>query len=150
MKHLITLAAAVCVSHAALLRTHAESSQLEYFGQAPPALIPQIFGPGLLSTKSSELNCACSPDGNEVYFTTRRVGRYTLMVLKRKDGVWGERSVASFSGEWGQAQNMGSKINTRGYEWCPMLSPDGKYLFFTCDGDIRWVDAALIEGLRAE
>jgi hypothetical protein len=26
-----------------------------------------------------------------------------------------------------------------------MLSPDGRYLFFTRDGDIYWVDAAVIE-----
>jgi hypothetical protein len=26
---------------------------------------------------------------------------------------------------------------------CQMLSPDGRYLFFTRDGDIYWVDASV-------
>ncbi len=30
-------------------------------------------------------------------------------------------------------------------ENCQMFSPDGRYLFFTRDGDIYWVDAAIIE-----
>jgi len=31
-----------------------------------------------------------------------------------------------------------------------MLSPDGRHLFFTRNGDIHWVDASIIEDLRPE
>ena len=34
-------------------------------------------------------------------------------------------------GNWTEARNMGDKINTPGSEYCPMISPDGKYFFFT-------------------
>jgi len=47
---------------------------------------------------------------------------------------------------------MGKTINSSAYEYCPMLSPDGKYLFFTSkktgNGDIYWVDARIIEHLK--
>ncbi|MCP5107844.1 MAG: hypothetical protein GY950_30935 [bacterium] len=51
-------------------------------------------------------------------------------------------------GNWGKAKNMGKPINTRVIEYCPMLSPDGKYLFFTRGGDIYWVDAKIIDKYR--
>lgn len=34
-------------------------------------------------------------------------------------------------GHWKTPKNMGKKINIQGGEWCPILSPDGKYFFFT-------------------
>jgi hypothetical protein len=41
---------------------------------------------------------------------------------------------------------MESKIHKKaGYA---MLSPDGKYLFFSAGGDIYWVSAKIIEDLR--
>ncbi len=53
---------------------------------------------------------------------------------------------------WSKAKNMGERINTEYLEFCPMLSPDGKYLFFTSyrrgNGDIYWVDAKIIEKLK--
>jgi Tol biopolymer transport system component len=47
---------------------------------------------------------------------------------------------------------MGPSINSEATEYCPMLSPDGRYLFFTStrsgNGDIYWVDAKIIDALR--
>ena len=61
-------------------------------------------------------------------------------------------SFRSQDGTWSQANNMGPTINSEATEYCPMLSPDGKYLFFTStrsgDGDIYWVDAGVIEEHR--
>jgi len=64
-------------------------------------------------------------------------------------------------GSWGEAINMGDKINTALYEQRPKVTPDGKYLFFF-KGDVKvredgsryvvgsphWVDAQIIEQLR--
>lgn len=66
-------------------------------------------------------------------------------------------------GSWGEAINMGDKINTGRYEQRPKVTPDGKYLFFW-KGDVKtredgstyveggpsWVDAQIIETLRAK
>jgi len=55
-------------------------------------------------------------------------------------------------GSWTKLKNMGRLINSPESDYCPMLSPDGKYFFFTSkktgNGDIYWVDAKIIEDLK--
>jgi Tol biopolymer transport system component len=50
--------------------------------------------------------------------------------------------------------NLGKLINSRESEFSPVVSPDGKYLFFTStrlgQGDIYWVDAAVLDRYRTE
>ncbi len=47
---------------------------------------------------------------------------------------------------------MGPEINTEAYEYTPMLSPEGDYLFLTRyadgNGDIFWVNAKILDQLR--
>ncbi|ALU42714.1 hypothetical protein [Pseudoalteromonas rubra] len=64
-------------------------------------------------------------------------------------------------GSWGEAIDMGNKINTPLYEQRPKVTPDGRYLFFW-RGDVKtredgsrsvvgspyWVGAQIIEQLR--
>lgn len=50
-------------------------------------------------------------------------------------------------GSWAEEINLGEKINTTGLEICPMVSPDGKYLFFL-RGNVMWVSAKIIEDLK--
>jgi len=55
-------------------------------------------------------------------------------------------------GTWSKAVNMGNDINATRTEIAASISPDGKHLFFhrTVDGngDIYWVDAAIINSLK--
>lgn len=58
-------------------------------------------------------------------------------------------------GSWGEAINMGDKINSSASESSPYVTPDGKFLFFNSyrsggqgDGDVYWVSAKVIEELR--
>ncbi len=51
-------------------------------------------------------------------------------------------------GEWSDPLNLGPAINTEGYDAIPTLSPDGRRLFFHRDGDIYWVDAAVLDKLK--
>jgi hypothetical protein len=58
---------------------------------------------------------------------------------------------------------MDNTINTPAHEWCPMVTPDGKYLFFsrrfgaydtqgwdgTTDGDVFWVDVRALDKYRS-
>ncbi len=66
-------------------------------------------------------------------------------------------------GSWGEAINLGDKINTRAYEQRAKVTPDGKYLFFWRGdrkvkedgssyfiGSPYWVDAKIIETLRPQ
>lgn len=80
------------------------------------------------------VNCSGRPDTN---------GRSDLYIsYKKEDGTWAE------------LKNMGSKINSSGTDYCPMLSPDGKYFFYTRtdtgNGDIYWVDAQIIQELISQ
>ena len=56
------------------------------------------------------------------------------------------------NGMWTTLKNIGKKINSEYTDYCPMLSPDGKYFFFTSTrsghGDIYWVDAKIIEEFK--
>lgn len=88
-----------------------------YLGQKPPGLVPVNFGPGQLSTSVRELNCSSTPDGNEVFFATRRNGRYTLLTMKRVREVWTKRAVSLFSGTYADVD--------------PFVSLDGKCLYFS-------------------
>ena len=73
----------------------------------------------------------------------------------RPDSIGGGDLYISFKkndGSWTIAKNMGKSINTKVYEYCPMVSPDGRYLFFSrfFEGrsDIYWVSSKIIENLR--
>ena len=50
-------------------------------------------------------------------------------------------------GTWTKSNNLGKAFNTSGYDFCPMVSPDGKYFFFTKRGDIYWVSMEAIRSL---
>jgi len=45
---------------------------------------------------------------------------------------------------WGNPIRLSNTINSTGNQYCPYLSPDGKYLFFTQGGDLWWVDSKVV------
>lgn len=105
---------------------------------------PVHLGPEI-NTKHGEGDVLIAPDESYMIVNSNgrpdSLGRGDLYIsFKKKDGTWTELT------------NMGDKINTRGTEYCPMLSPDGKYFFFTStktgSGDIYWVDAKIIKELK--
>lgn len=106
---------------------------------------PELLG-APLSTAASEHDPFIAPDGSYLIFTSNR------------DGGYGEAdlylSFATSNGRWSEPINMGPDINSLGYDFCPMVSPDGRFLFFTRtilgNGDIYWVDAAVIDSLRPD
>ena len=56
--------------------------------------------------------------------------------MKRHDG-WGEEDLyvsKKIAGKWTQPLNLGTKINTIGFEISPFLSADGKRLYFASNG----------------
>jgi len=82
-----------------------------------------------------------SPDGSYLLFT--RFGH------PDNDGfsdLW--ISFADEAGEWAEPLNLGEPINAVA-GICPIVSPDGEYLFFNASGDNYWVDAGFVEELRA-
>lgn len=89
---------------------------------------------------------------------------YILWDSEREDGYGDNDIYVSFKqqdGSWGSAINLGDEINTAAQENGPIVSPDGKYLFFSRNmGEIEgqrypnvdtfWVDAQIIKNLKPQ
>jgi hypothetical protein len=91
-----------------------------------------------------------APDESYMVFSSRRppsAGRGDLFVSFRRE-----------NGEWGEPVHLGDVINTGAHEFCPMVTPDGRYLFFSrlhgdswetaTGGDVYWVDARILDAFR--
>jgi Tol biopolymer transport system component len=109
-----------------------------------------------------------APDERTIIFSSSRAGGYGNSDLYV--------SFRSVDGAWTAPQNLGPTINSPYQEYCPSLSPDGKYFFFSSykrpedtsvptmrslndilqiyrqpyngAGDVYWVDAAVIQTPR--
>jgi hypothetical protein len=73
----------------------------------------------------------------------------------RSDGYGGADLYICFKGQdglWREPVSMGDVINSDSYDLCPVVTFDGKYLFFTRltnrTGNIYWVSAEIIDELR--
>jgi hypothetical protein len=88
--------------------------------------------------------------------------RYLISSSRRAGGAgYGDLYVSfrAADSSWGPAFTLGATINTPDHEFCPMVTPDGRYLFFsmtfgggtwatTRDADVFWVDMAVVERLK--
>ncbi len=98
-----------------------------------------------INTPRGEYNSYIAPDESYLLFTshgwTDRPNSGDLFVSFRND-----------DGSWTRAKNLGWGINSGRLDYCPSLSPDGKYLFFSRRAgaveNIYWVDASRIELVR--
>ena len=76
---------------------------------------------------------------------------YLIFCAERKEGYGRGDLYVSFRAEdntWSEAKNMGDLINTKHYEFCPFVTKDGRYLFYTSQMDIYLVDASVIDQFR--
>jgi len=80
---------------------------------------------------------------------------YIIFDSNRPDGYGKGDLYISFRNDddtWGEAINLGAKINTQHYEGYASLSPDGKYLFYSSNKngsfDLYWINATIIEKFR--
>ncbi len=78
-----------------------------------------------VNTSSWESQPCVSADGKELYFVSRRSGNADIYCAKRNT-----------DGSWGEPQNLGAPINTKGTEMAPFLHPDGRTLYFSSDKHI--------------
>ena len=78
---------------------------------------------------------------------------YLIFCAEREEGFGRGDLYISFKNEegmWTKAKNMGAAINTANYEFCPFVTKDGKYFFYSGNQDIYWVDAKIIDALRQD
>lgn len=90
-----------------------------------------------------------APDESYILFDSNRPGShqgegaYDLYVCFRNE-----------DGTWGDAVNIGKKLNIQAENICASISPDGKYLFYNSingdSWDIYWVDAKVIHDIKPD
>jgi hypothetical protein len=126
--------------------------------------------PETINSPGFEGDAFIAPDESYLIVSTRReednIGQADLYLSFRAE-----------DGSWSPLKNMGDKINSEGGENCQILSPCGKYLFYTSRqyrdlssvspltyeairrawaepqngyGDIYWVDVKIIEELKQD
>ncbi len=97
------------------------------------------LGPSI-NTGHYEGDVFVAPDESYLIFTADRsydtFGAGDLFISFKKNGSWTE------------AKNMGPKVNGPRFDYCPFVTSDGKYLFYTRAEEIRWIDAQIIDTLK--
>lgn len=87
-----------------------------YLGQKPPGMKPEVFAPGIVSTKEfREYSGTFNPDGKEYYFFRFADGA-GMMVSRLTDEGWTAPEPANF--------------NTEHIDNEPHITHDGRYMFF--------------------
>jgi len=99
---------------------------------------PRKLG-GNINTSSWESQPCVSSDGRELYFVSRRNGNADIY-----------RSLRNADGTWGEPQNLGAPINTKGSEMAPFIHPDGHTLYFSSDKHIGMGGFDLFMSRRGE
>ena len=102
---------------------------------------------GLPINSGGALHAWFSPDESYVLFNSPRTGSHTQL------DIW--ISFKQNDGHWSDPKNLGEKINSGADAiLCPIVSPDGKYLFFTKlnfssnTGYIYWVSTSIMDSLK--
>lgn len=93
-----------------------------------------------INTPEYEADVFVSPNEDYIIFCSERPGGKGSgdLYISFKDN----------KGAWLPAKNMGEPVSTDGYEFCPFVTSDGKYFFFSRSGDVYWVSAEIINTLR--
>ncbi|MFC1565151.1 hypothetical protein ACFL6G_09465 [candidate division KSB1 bacterium] len=113
-----------------------ELTEYKYLSLNAPGMTPELFAPEFISVEDVQ-HCfpAISPDGLEVYWMHFKMEhrKGVIMFTRCNDGGWTKPDTASFSG----------KVS----DHAPVVSPDGKKLYFVSDrpggfgkGDIWFVN----------
>ncbi len=93
-----------------------------------------------INSATYEADVFVSPDESYLIFCSTREGGFGQgdLYISFRDS----------HGHWTPAVNMGEEINTVHYEYCPFVSKDSRYLFYTSNQDIYWVNTEVIDRLR--
>ncbi|MCH5685514.1 hypothetical protein LWM68_15375 [Niabella sp. W65] len=85
--------------------------------------LPRVSLSGSLNTTNIEFDAFVHPDERYIIYTG----------IGYKDSYGSGDLYISYKREdlWSHGKNMGKKVNSLHMDQCPMVSTDGKYLFFT-------------------
>jgi hypothetical protein len=93
-----------------------------------------------INTDFYEADVFVAPDESYLIFSAEKPGGYGRGDLYI--------SFRHANGTWTDAKNVGNEINGQLSEYCPFVTADGKYFFYTKENDIYWVDTSFINKLK--
>jgi len=80
-----------------------------YLGQKPPGMIPEIFAPGIISTRYHEHSAVnFSPNGKEVVYTLSCEHGHVILFSGIENGIWSIPKPAPFSGIYSDDKHIWS------------------------------------------
>ena len=86
-----------------------------------------------LSSEKYEFDPYIAPDESFMLFSINEKGNSSLYCsFKNEDD------------EWTEPQNLGDKINLTNQDFAPSLSEDGKFIFYSNNGQLRWVSSEIL------
>jgi hypothetical protein len=96
-------------------------AQTAPYDSAKPLAHATLFAPGIISTGDYESHPTFTPDGREIYFLKMapNFSRWAIFVSRYRNGGWSQPEVASFSGQFQDAD--------------PYTTADGKHFYFVSD-----------------
>jgi hypothetical protein len=97
---------------------------------------PENLGPAINSPLTEHDPCISSKEDYLVF-----------TAADRKEGfgeadLYGSTNIGGHG--WCKAANLGKRVNTPTYEYCSYFSPDGQYLFFSSEYQVKWVKASFV------
>lgn len=87
-----------------------------------------------ISTKKYEFDPYISPDERFIIFSISENNNSSLYY-----------SYKDKSNNWTTPQNLGREINISNQDFAPSLSPDGKFIFFSNNGRLKWVSSDILK-----
>lgn len=86
-----------------------------------------------ISTEKYEFDPYIAPNERFIIFSINENGNSSLYFsLKNKKDMWTE------------PKSLGHKINTTDQDFAPSLSADGRFIFYSNDGKLKWVSTAIL------
>jgi hypothetical protein len=98
---------------------------------------PEKLGPAVNKPEEYNYSPFIAPDGSYLLFTRSQKPAKLYISYRKKDGTWTP------------GRDLSEIINSE-VSQMPIVTVDGRYLFFTIGGRIHWVEAGFIEDLRPE
>lgn len=97
-----------------------------------------------INTPQTEVDAYVAPDERMLIVSARRDGNRGALDLyvsfRQRDGAWGTLT------------HLGDAINTELTDYCPMVTPDGRFFFFSRrtaqGGDVYWMQARALDQFR--
>ena len=86
-----------------------------------------------ISTEKYEFDPYISPDETFIIFSINEKGNSSIYY-----------SYKNQNNNWTKPQNLGDKINITRQDFAPSLSVDGKFIFFSNNGKLKWVSSSIL------